>query len=140
MGVFTCFIPIQPCTVLSDTVMTCTTPDVSSANLTLPYKVPKEDYGFILDGVQNFTSLADEGNFQPFEFVSDPVYHKFTGVYPIQDASVKYFEVNVSISCAYHFRRVFRISLFMCFTVMCVIDVYDKCFKYHHVLLYQNGN
>ncbi|XP_071818203.1 plexin-A4-like isoform X3 [Apostichopus japonicus] len=91
-----------PCTVLSDTVMTCTTPDVSSANLTLPYKVPKEDYGFILDGVQNFTSLADEGNFQPFEFVSDPVYHKFTGVYPIQDASVKYFEVNgTNLTLAY---------------------------------------
>lgn len=77
--------------------MVCTTPDISSANVTLPYKVPKEDYGFILDGVQNFTSLGEDSNFQPFAFVSNPVYHPFKGVFPIQDASDrKYFEINVS--------------------------------------------
>ena len=54
--------------------MTCPSPDVS------PYstqEVLPTNYGFVLDGVQNFTSLKDLAAAKPFQFFPDPVYFKF---------------------------------------------------------------
>lgn len=95
---------VENCTVDhgSSTTMKCRTPNVSSVSLILPYKVPKEDYGFILDGVKNFTSLGDHEDFQPFEIVSDPVYHNFGKVYPIRDSDRKNLEINgTNLTLAY---------------------------------------
>ncbi|XP_038054424.1 plexin-A2-like [Patiria miniata] len=62
------------CNIQTPTSMTCPSPDVS------PYAVqavPKAKYGFVLDGVQNFTTLKDVTVVQPFEFVPNPQYFKF---------------------------------------------------------------
>ncbi|XP_071495764.1 plexin-A4-like [Diadema antillarum] len=63
------------CTVTSSETMICLTPNISDVRV-LP-EMKREHYGFILDGVQNFTSLKQMSGVQPFEFVSDPYYQKF---------------------------------------------------------------
>ena len=57
--------------------MVCLTPNISATNVSLPFELSRDNFGFILDGVQNFTSLEDLPGVQRFEFLPDPVYFKF---------------------------------------------------------------
>ncbi|XP_063953502.1 plexin-A4-like isoform X1 [Lytechinus pictus] len=65
------------CTVSSPETMFCPTPNMSASSVPLPYETRQGQYGLILDGVKNFTSLEGLPGVQPFEFVSDPYYQKF---------------------------------------------------------------
>ena len=69
--------------------MVCLTPNISATNVSLPFELSRDNFGFILDGVQNFTSLEDLPGVQRFEFLPDPVYFQVPRARPHQETVLR---------------------------------------------------
>ena len=77
--------------------MTCATPDVSSSRRKPPYEINKDDYGFELDGLTNYTSMSGVLGIQNFEIHPDPFYHKFDSDIKLNIDQQKYLYLEIEV-------------------------------------------
>ena len=92
----------QPCEVKSSMKMKCPTPDVSSSARKPPYEIKKEDFGFILDGLTNYTTMSDVPGIQNFEIHPDPMYNRFDpDVLKLNIDQQKYLYLEIEVCVGY---------------------------------------
>ena len=76
---------------------------VRNAGQDSPFTLSQSQFGFILDGVKNFTSLENVPGIQAFKFYPDPMYYKFTEADNIKklkfDQNNIFLEIQVCLHC-----------------------------------------